>query len=309
MQALITGGLGFLGRALGSQLETEGHDVRLMDIRDGAPPEVDHYRGTVLSPEDCQRACEGAETVVHGAAVHQVHSVGYDPLAAAEVNVTGTINLFDAAIKTGTRRFVFLSTSKVYGNSSELPSGEHDPLAPRDVYALSKLAGEHHLRVSQPDTDIEVILVRPFSVYGPGQDLNTGYVGMVLESLLDERRIELPGFPDHKRDFVHLDDVTRLCATVVGAESLPGLTIVNVGSGETVSLAQLVTSASRIVGSDLPIGYRTPPAGTLTRSHANMDYAAARFGFRPAIHLAEGLADTIEWFASAHLPQQERSSQ
>ncbi|MDJ0923943.1 MAG: NAD-dependent epimerase/dehydratase family protein [Acidimicrobiia bacterium] len=306
---MITGGLGFLGHALGSQLETEGHDVRLMDIRDGAPQGADYCRGSVLSLEDCLRACEGVEIVVHGAAVHQAHSVGYGPLAAADVNVRGTINLFDAAIKTGTRRFVFLSTSKVYGDPSELPSAEHDPLAPRDVYALSKLAGEHHLRVSQPDTDIEVVFMRPFSVYGPAQNLDTGYVGMVLKSLLGERPIELPGLPDYKRDFVHIDDVTRLCATIIRTESLPGLTIVNVGSGEMASLAQLVTSASRIVGSDLPIGYRTPPAGTLTRSHANMDYAAARFGFRPSFQLAEGLADTIEWFTSAHLPRQERSAQ
>ena len=307
MRITITGGLGFLGRALGAQLDAEGCHVRLMDIGDQGPQGVDYRRGSVFSAEDCLSACQGADTVVHCAAIHEARQVSRDPLAAIAINVTGTINLFDAAIRAGARRFIFMSSAKVYGDPSILPSVEHVALAPKEAYALSKLAGEHHLRVSQANSGIEVVIVRPFSVYGPGQNLGSGYVGMVLESFLKERRIELPGHADFKRDFVHIDDVTRLSTTAVLDESLSGVTIVNAGSGEIVSLAQLVSCASEIVGYDLPMGYRVPGPETLTRSHADMGFAAERFGFRSVFKLTEGLADTIEWFASNHSRGRKRS--
>lgn len=309
MRTTITGGLGFLGRALGAQLHAEGDDVRLMDIAESGPGGVDYCRGSVFSAEDCERACRDADVVVHGAAIHDARQVSRDPLAAIAINVTGTINLFNAAIRAGARRFIFLSSAKVYGDPSLLPSAEHDVLVPKEAYALSKLAGEHHLRVSPAASGIEVVIVRPFSVYGPGQNLGSGYVGMVLESILGECRVELPGHADYMRDFVHIDDVTRLSTAAIRADSLPGVTIVNAGSGQIVSLEQLASYASEIVGYELPIGFRTPGPETLTRSHANIEFAAERFDYRPEFQLTEGLTDTIEWFRSARSRERRRSRQ
>lgn len=300
MRVMITGGLGFLGSAAGAYLQAEGHDVRLMDVRDSGPRDSDYCQGSVLSSVDCVAACEGVDVVVHGAAIHQAQQVHRDPLAAIAINVKGTINLFNGALKAGARRFVFMSSAKVYGDPNELPSAEYDALEPKETYALSKLAGEHHLRMNQAAADIEVVIIRPFSVYGPGQNLGSGYVGMVLESLLGERRVDLPGQRDYIRDFVHIDDVTRLSVAAITGASRSPVTIMNAGSGEAISLAQLAEYGSDIVGYDLPISFRTPGPETLTRSHACLELTADQFGYRPRYQVREGLTDTIEWFMSTN---------
>lgn len=300
MRVMITGGLGFLGCAAAARLQAEGHDVRLMDVRDSGPRDSDYFQGSVLSSADCVAACEGVDVVVHGAAIHQAQQVYRDPLAAIAINVKGTINLFNGALKAGARRFVFMSSAKVYGDPNELPSAEYAALEPKETYALSKLAGEHHLRMNQAAADIEVVIIRPFSVYGPGQNLGSGYVGMVLESLLGERRVDLPGERDYIRDFVHIDDVTRLSVAAITGASRSPVTIMNAGSGEAISLAQLAEYGSDIVGYDLPISFRTPGPETLTRSHACLELTADQFGYRPRYQVREGLADTIEWFMSTN---------
>jgi nucleoside-diphosphate-sugar epimerase len=123
---------------------------------------------------------------------------------------------------------------------------------------------------------------------------------MVLESLLGERRVDLPGQRDYIRDFVHIDDVTRLSVAAITGASRSPVTIMNAGSGEAISLAQLAEYGSDIVGYDLPISFRTPGPETLTRSHACLELTAERFGYRPRYQLREGLADTIEWFMSTN---------
>jgi len=309
MRVLISGGLGFLGNAIGAQLQAEGLDVRLMDICANGPPNSDYIRGSVLDSANCAAACEGVDTVVHGAAIHQARQVLQDPLAAIAINVRGTINLFNSALEAGARRFVFMSSAKVYGDPDALPSGESDALEPRETYALSKLAGEHFLRMHDSASDMEVVIIRPFSVYGPGQNLGSGYVGMVLECLLGQARVELPGLRDFQRDFVHIDDVARLAVATITAGSLPGVMILNAGSGEAVTLGQLAEYASDIVGYELPVGFRAPGPETLTRSHACIRHAGELLGYRPTYQLREGLADTIEWFASAESRSSRRGMQ
>lgn len=299
MRVLISGGLGFLGRAAGGELQADGHAVRLMDVRDRDALEIDYFRGSVLKQADCKAACAGIDTVVHGAAVHEARRVARDPLAAIAINVRGTINLFRSARAAGARRFVFLSSAKVYGDTERLPSVEDDPLEAKETYALSKVAGEHHLWMNVAGSGMQVVVIRPFSVYGPGQDLGSGYVGMVLQSVLGDHNIVLPGTEEYRRDFVHIDDVTRLLVAAITADSLPDMTVLNVGSGTSVSLGELVAQASEIVGRQLPIGFKTPGPETLTRSHACIERSAQLLGYRPHYQLRSGLANTFDWFMTA----------
>jgi nucleoside-diphosphate-sugar epimerase len=289
-----------MGSALAVKLLSAGHEVRMLDTRDcdGAGC-VEYYRGSVLESGDCTAACDGVDVVVHSAAIHDAAAIDANPLAAIEINVKGTTNLFASAVTAGAGRFIYMSSAKVYGDPGDLPSTETDVLEPRETYALSKVSGEHHLHLMQADSGIEVAILRPFSVYGPGQDLGSGYVGMLLASLLGERAIRLPGHPDFRRDFVHIDDATQLSADVTIADSLPGLRILNVGSGKSSSLRRLLEHASDIMGFDMPIGYRAPSPGTLTRTHACLKRSAAEFEYRPIYDLHDGLAHTIKWFMSS----------
>ena len=300
MRVLISGGLGFIGRAITAELRGAGHTVRPMDCQEGDDSEgAEYIQGSVLNLEDCRAACEGIDTVIHSAAVHKASIVDSNPLAAIEVNVQGTNNLFSSAVAAGARRFIFMSSAKVYGDPNGLPSVESDTLEPLETYALSKVVGEYHCRLHQPDSGIEVVILRPFSVYGPGQELGSGYIGMVLSSLLGQRDVKLPGHSEFMRDFVHIEDVTRLSVATIMAEALPGVTVLNVGSGQMHSLRRLLGYASDIVGHDLPVGFRTPNCGTLTRSHACLQQASTLFDYRPVYDLRSGLAQTIEWFTSA----------
>jgi len=248
-----------------------------------------------VDADDCHAACEGMNVVVHCAAMHEASAIAKDPLSSIELNVTGTLNLLHAAIATGVKRFVFLSSAKVFGEPATLPSVESDVAIPQNTYGLSKLASEYHCHTLQAQANIQIVIVRPFSVYGPAQELDSGYVGMILSSLLGNTELNLPGRPDFIRDFVYIDDVIRLCSAVVTAD-LPGITIFNAGSGKQTSLRELLVLAAKISGVDLDGHYRVPGAGTLLRMQACMKHAEAKLGYRPKYDLGEGLAETIDWF-------------
>jgi len=296
MRVSITGGSGFIGTALGVTLSAEGHDVRLVDTRDAIDvPGMNYIRGSVLSTEDCYASCDGMDVVFHCAAIHQISMVTDDPLSAIEVNVRGTLNLLRAAQASGVKCFVYLSSAKVFGEPENLPSVESDFPVPCDTYALSKATAEYQCYSLPAQSNMNVVIVRPFSVYGPKQNLNTGYVGMILASLRDGTDLVLPGRPDFVRDFIHIDDVVRLC-TLAATTRLSGLTILNAGSGQQTFLRELVALAAEILQVDLDARYRTPGPGTLIRMQACMKQAEAMLNFRPVYDLRTGLTETIQWF-------------
>jgi len=299
MRISITGGLGFIGTALGSALSAARHDVRLVDIHKSVvTPGSDYLQGSVLNTSDCAAACAGVDVVVHCAAVHQANEIVHNPLNSIEVNVTGTLNLLHAAIAAGVKRFVFLSSAKIIGEPSHIPSVESDLPRPCETYALTKLTGEHYCHSLQPGSGMDIVILRPFSVYGPAQELDTGYVGMILSSLITGTKLRLPGQPEFVRDFVHIDDFTRLCSAAVSTD-LPGVTTLNVGSGQPTSLCELVALAAEISGVALEADYFSPGRGTLTRMLACVKQAESVLGYQPMVDLRQGLAQTIEWFLHA----------
>ena len=296
MHISITGGSGFIGSALGAALSDAGHGVRLVDIRDCGPvPGIDYLQGSVLEMDDCHAACEGMDVVVHCAATHEAGAIAKNPLSSIELNVTGTLNLLRAAVASNVKRFIYLSSAKVFGEPETLPSVESDVAIPQGTYGLSKLASEYHCHTLQAQSNMEIVIVRPFSVYGPAQELDSGYVGMILSSLLNRTELRLPGEEDYIRDFVYIDDVIRLCSSMVTAD-LPGISIFNAGSGQQTSLRELLVLAAEISGVDLESRYRVPEPGTLVRMQACMKQAEMVLGYRPKYDLREGLAETIDWF-------------
>jgi len=297
LKVLITGARGFIGANLAVKLVSAGHQVRALDISAGvAPGGVEMIRGDVSDPETCRSACAGVDAVVHGAAIHHIDKVSKRPERTLGVNVSGALNMLRGAAAEGVGRFVYLSTAKVYGNPESMPSRESDYPEPIEIYALSKLAGEHYCRLFQEAGTLDVAVIRPFSVYGPGQSLDTGYVGMLINALMTGEPLTIPGRPDYLRDFVHVDDVMRLCVQVITQPITGGLQVLNAGSGTACTLAQLVELAGH--ASDRPVlaEYIEPGAATITRSLACMDVAADILGFEPRISLAEGLQQTLDWF-------------
>ena len=190
------------------ELLDAGHEVVGMDCVGGARIRV----GDITRLEDCVAACEGADVVIHSAGIHSAGQVAENPMQMVDVNVKGTLNILQAAERAGTRRIVYLSSAKVYGEPERLPSLETDLPRPREPYALAKLAAEQYCQNFHDTCGMEAVVIRPFSVYGPGQEPNSGYVGMALEALRTNGVVSFPGRADYLRDFVHISDVARLCA-------------------------------------------------------------------------------------------------
>jgi nucleoside-diphosphate-sugar epimerase len=290
MRIVVTGSQGFIGRPLASALAAGGHAVRRADVAGGASPPVD-----VTRESDCGTACEGAEVVIHCAAVHESGAVKADPLRMIAINVRGTLNMLRAAADAGVRRFVLLSTGKVYGEPESLPSHETQLPLPLEPYALAKFVNEEYARRFHAVSRMEVVVVRPFSVYGPEQDLDTGYVGMLLRGLRDGTAVELPAAPTFLRDFVYITDVVELCRRAA-LSPMPGLTILNAGSGQPTRLDDLVSILGQLTGRQLEVSYKPPGPGTLTRTLAAMNLAAELLDYSPRITLETGLQRTVDWF-------------
>lgn len=296
MNVSISGGLGFIGLGVGKALSATGHKILLSDIhRHCTVTDMAYEQADVLSAEDCKNICEGQDIVFHSAAMHDAKDVAKNPLYTVELNVTGTLNLLKAAIDCGVKRFIYLSSAKVFGSPENLPSVETDLPVPKETYALSKVMSEYYCRLMHEQSDLKITVIRPFSVYGPGQVLNSGYVGMIISAILNQTKPRLPGRPDFIRDFVHIDDVSDLCARAAVAKH-PGVTVLNAGSGEQTTLDNLLKLANEIYGKDLRGEYLEPDPGTLVQMQACMKQAEATLGFRPACDLRTGLAETIDWF-------------
>jgi len=295
MRVLVTGSRGFIGSALVTGLRRGGVSVREMDLSGDTAT-----RGDIGSTADCRKFCKDIEIVVHAAAIHHAAEVRARPDEVMRVNSEGTDTLISAAEQAGVRRVVYLSTAKIYGDPASLPSRESDTPDPLDAYASAKLVAEQRCLESHRARGTEVAIIRPFSVYGVGQDLDTGYIGMLLAALQASADPEFPGRSDFVRDFVYIDDVVRLIIACV-VEPLGGPVTLNAGSGQVCTLADLVGQVSALMEQDIRPHFRTPPPSTITRSHADMRAAASRFGYVPQVQLADGLRRCVDWALRPHL--------
>ena len=291
MRVLITGAHGFIGAAIIPELLDAGHEVVGMDRIGGPRIQV----GDITRLEDCVAACAGVDVVIHSVGIHLATQVADNPMQMVDVNVNGTLNILQAAELAGTRRIVYLSSAKVYGEPERLPSLETDMPRPREPYALAKLVAEQYCQTFHETSGIEAVVIRPFSVYGPGQDHNSGYVGMALEALKSDGVVSFPGRADYLRDFVHISDVARLCSLATTA-ALPGYTVLNSGSGHAQSLDELVAIIASAAGVHLSSRYRHASIETINRTWGDMESAQELLGYRPEIDIRQGIADTVAWF-------------
>jgi UDP-glucose 4-epimerase len=312
MRVLVTGGFGYLGSRIAAAMVEQGPAVRVLDVADPAerpPPSgnaaaealagIEYVRGDVASEDTCRAACRTMDVVVHSAAIHQAGSVARRPQRSIEVNVHGTHNVVRGAAAEGASRLVLLSSAKVYGEPERLPSAEDDLPRPTDTYGLSKTVSEYYCQRLREATGLDAVIVRPFSVYGPGQDLSTGYIGMLVKAILDQENPVFPGLPSFLRDFVYVDDAVEVCVrAALHGGPLPG--VLNAGSGRSVSLRKLVDLASAICSWRVLPTFVRPARGAITRTQACMDRSRAALGLGPRRQLEDGLRLTLGAFLGEH---------
>ena len=331
---LVTGGAGFIGSELVTQLAAAGHCVLVLDnLANGkranlahllrpprpgdAPVElVELVEGDVRDSALVTRLAREVHTVFHLACLGVRHAL-HAPIENHEVNATGTLTLLRAVQAAGVRRVVHVSSSEVYGSAESVPMDEQHPCQPSTVYGASKLAGEAYARAFHRTHGLAVTIVRPFNAYGPRchHEGDAGEVipKFILRALAGEPLIVF-GDGRQTRDFTHVSDTARGIALAALSQRAIGRTL-NLGSGSEMSIAKLAQCVATLVrGTALPAGgsppsaavqHQPPRPGDVQRLCADASLARELLGFKPAVALADGLAQLIQWYrAQALAPAQ-----
>ena len=300
---LVTGGAGFIGSHLVEALVASGHPVRVLDnfstgrwenlaaVRD----HIEVVEGDIRDPRAVRQAMGGIEVVAHLAAIVSVERSLQDPPGTVDVNTGGTLNLLEAARQSGVRRFLFASSAAVYGDHSELPLREDLPLRPLSPYAASKVAGEALCQAYRAAYGLPTVTLRFFNVYGPRQDPQSPYSG-VISIFVGRMRQGLPpviyGDGQQTRDFVYVEDVVAALIRAGEQDGADGA-VLNVARGEETSVLRLVALLNQALGTHLEPEFAPPRAGEIRRSAGDPRRAQAVLGWQPTVGLMEGLSRLV----------------
>lgn len=311
-KVLVIGGAGFIGSHVVSQLlETEARQITVYDNfargkLDNIRPSLDDSRCSVFSDGGDIRdtdvlaaAMDGVNVVVHLSAMWLLHSKDY-PRTAFEVNVGGTFNVLEAAVKSGVERLVFSSSASVYGDAETTPMTEDHPFNNRNFYGATKIAGEAMCRAFHDRYGLNYVGLRYMNVYGPNQDQNAAYTGVIPTMLNKIQTGEAPiinGDGSQSYDFVSVEDVARANVLAIQAEVQDEF--YNVGTGVQTSVRELCDTILRLTNSDLKVTYKPysdEDARQLVQNRiGSTEKAENDLGFRYRDSLEEGLHRLITW--------------
>jgi nucleoside-diphosphate-sugar epimerase len=302
---LVTGGAGFIGSHLVDELLRRGEQVRVLDNFFSGKREnltsdsrLEIIEGDIRDRATVGRAMAGVEYVLHQAALPSVQRSVIDPLASNEVNVNGTLNLLVAARDQKVKRFVFASSSSVYGNSPTLPKHEEMPTQPLSPYAVSKLAGERYCVAFHEVYGLPTVALRYFNVFGPKQDPTSEYSAVIpkfVTAMLAGQPPLIHGDGLQSRDFTFIQNVVQ--ANLLACEKAEAVGhALNIACGERYTLLDLHRSLCEIIGSSAQPEFDQVRSGDVKHSLASIDLAGKLLGYRPAIDWDSGLRQTVEWY-------------
>jgi UDP-glucose 4-epimerase len=301
---LVTGGAGFIGSHLVDALLAKGYGVRVLDSLVTGRPEnlaeqidrIEWIHGDCADFETCLKATEGISVVFHQAAIPSVPRSVREPLRSHESGPTATLNILEAARRNGARRVIFAASSSAYGDTDDLP--KHEDMLPRPLspYAAGKLAGEHYVRVYAQTMGLDGVSLRYFNVYGPRQDPSSPYSGVIslfTDALREGRRPTIYGDGEQTRDFTFVANVVAANILAMDSQTALGGDVLNVGTGERISLNQLVGTMNSILGTALEPDYQPARAGDVRDSQASLARIGQVLGYQPAVDFETGLRATL----------------
>jgi UDP-N-acetylglucosamine 4-epimerase len=310
---LVTGAAGFIGSHLvETLLGLDQNVIGLDNFSTGRRENVAHLdfrliEGDIRSPEACHEACRGVDLVLHEAALGSVPRSIEKPMPTHESNINGFLNMLLAAREAGVSRFVYASSSAVYGDDDTMPKVEERIGRPMSPYGLSKQVNEQYAAVFAACYGFESIGLRYFNVFGPRQDPDHPYASVIpawLGALLRNQTAYINGDGSISRDFCHVDNVVQANLLAAATENRAAVNqAYNVAHGEQTTLNELFELMRVLLMPRLPhmrtvrAVHRAPRRGDLPRSLANIDKAARLLGYRPTFKLKSGLQQTIDWYA------------
>ena len=308
MHYLVTGGAGFIGSNTVDELVRRGHGVTVLDDLSAGKEvnlekvrqQITFIRGSITDREAVEKACRGADYVLHLAARTSVPRSVKQPLETNQINVDGTLNVLVAARDAGVRRVVFASSSSIYGDTPALPKHEGMPPAPISPYGVTKLVGELYGRVFHRTYGLDFVALRYFNVFGPRQDPGSPYSGVLSLFIAAMRNGGEPnvfGDGEQSRDFTFVQNVVT--ANIQACET-PGIggRAFNLGTGGRYTLNYTLQLLEGFAGRPAKAKHGPPREGDIHDSQADISLAAQSFGYKPQVDFEEGLRNTWDWYTS-----------
>jgi NAD dependent epimerase/dehydratase len=308
-QVLVTGAAGFIGSHLAERLARNGARVRafvrynsrndygwLETLDPDVLDQVEVFRGDLANPEAVARAMSGCEVVFHLGALIPIPYSYVHPREFLEANIVGTLNVVEAARRVELARIVHISTSEVYGTAREVPINERHSLNAQSPYAATKSAADQLALSYWRSFSIPVAVARPFNTFGPRQSARA-VIPTIITQALSRDVIEL-GSTHTTRDFLFVEDTAAGIEACGQASGIEG-EVINLGSGQEISIAEVVERVLAIVGRDVPVAADSqrvrPDNSEVERLIADRSKALELLGWEPQVDLDEGLRRTIEW--------------
>jgi nucleoside-diphosphate-sugar epimerase len=303
---LITGGAGFIGSHIANRLAGDNHFIRILDNFSSGKmanlesiiDKVEIIKGDICSMDDCVKATNGIDFVLHQAALRSVPKSMEDPVRYNEVNISGTLNLLQASRKNNVKRFVLASSSSIYGDVRNFPEKESffpDPISP---YALTKLAGEHYCKIFNLNYGLETVCLRYFNVFGPRQALDDEYAVVIpkfINCMLQGNSPPIFGNGRQSRDFTFVDNVVNANILACKGNNCMG-GVFNVASGKDYSILDLVKILNKITGKKIGPEFFDKRPGDVFRTLADLTNSKKYLGFNSKVNFVRGLEITVEYF-------------
>ncbi len=310
---LITGGAGFVGSNIVEYLvKYNAGKIRILDnlsngfIENIAPfmelPNVEFIKGDITNYETCVNACMGIDYISHQAALGSVPRSISAPIPTNDSNVSGFLNVLTAAKESGVKRFVYASSSSVYGDSKQLPKVEENIGTALSPYAVSKYVNELYANVFYKTYGLETIGLRYFNIFGPRQNPQGPYAAAIplfMSALLKNQSPQIHGDGNQTRDFTFVENAVQanikaLFTNEIGAAGQA----YNIAVGERISINEMFNIIKKSANAIASPTYVEERKGDVRDSLANISKAERLLGYKPGVKFEQGLKPTLEWFKS-----------
>jgi UDP-glucose 4-epimerase len=305
---LVTGGAGFIGSHIVDALVQRGEQVRVLDnLSTGKIENIQHHldriemiHGDIRDERAVQQAIRGVDFILHQAALGSISRSVAAPLQTNEVNVKGTLNLLCLAKEEKVKRFVFASSSSIYGNTAVLPKEESMRPNPLSPYAVSKLAAEGYVLAFNQVYGLPAVCLRYFNVFGPRQDAGSRYAAVIpqfISAMISDRRPLVFGDGSQSRDFTYVENVVHANLLACESEAAVGR-VLNIACGARYTLNEMLQIMSAALQKSIDPVYTDERPGDVKHSEASIALARELLGYTVRITFHEGLKRTISYSLS-----------
>lgn len=313
---LITGGAGFIGSNLCEYFLSKGNRVVCMDnFATGHRYNIEHLfsnenfqliEGDIRNLDDCKKAVNGADYVLHQAALGSVPRSIVDPITSNEVNISGFLNMLVASRDAGVKRFVYAASSSTYGDSESLPKVEDTIGKPLSPYAITKYVNELYAEIFSKTYGLETIGLRYFNVFGRKQDPNGAYAAVIPKFVLQLLKGESPiinGDGNYSRDFTYIDNVIQMNELAMETQNKEAVnTVYNTAFGDRTTLNDLVFNLKEYLSEydatikNIAVIHGPNRAGDIPHSLASIEKAKELLNYNPKYSFNDGLKEAVKWY-------------